>query len=169
MNRDHLDKGFTLVEMLVVIVIIGIAATVVIPMIGDNSDMQLTSASRKLITDLLWAQTVSISTQQRYQVVFDTANETYEIQDQDGTVINDPITKAPARMDYTVDNYLRSVEIATANFDGHNSVWFDRMGAPYSGAIIDNTPLTSGQIVLAGGEQTVTVNVEPVTGRITSP
>ena len=85
-KRNKQQGGFTLAEVLVVLVILGIAATVVIPMIGDTSGMRVTSAARLLASTLLFTQTAAISQQQQYQVVFDVAGESYEVQDAAGNV-----------------------------------------------------------------------------------
>ena len=59
--------GFTLAEVLVVLFILGIASVIVIPMIGDSSDLQVTSAARQIASALLFAQTASITDQQPCQ------------------------------------------------------------------------------------------------------
>ena len=160
--------GFTLVEMLAVIVILGIAAMVVVPSIGDSSDLKLASAGRQLVGDLLFAQTYSIAQRKPYQVVFDTVNSTYEIQDSsDGSVLVHPVTKVPYRMDYPSDNHLSQVSITAASFDGGVLVRFDTMGIPYNGA--GNPLVGQGQVTLAAGNQSATVTVEPISGRINMP
>ena len=62
------------------------------------------------------------------------------------------------------------VKIDSVNFDGTNVVWFDLLGAPHSGAIgASPTPLTVGSVVITAGDRNITINVEPVTGRIQIP
>jgi prepilin-type N-terminal cleavage/methylation domain-containing protein len=161
-------KGFTLVEVMMVLVILGIAATIVVPMVSDTSDMKATSAARQITSTLLYAQTASISSQQQYQVVFDTTNNSYEVQDSAGNVILDPVVGSPYQIQYPNDRRTDDVLLETANFDGTNTIWFDRLGAPYGGAISDSPPpLSSGQVTVRVKDKSITINVEPVTGRIT--
>lgn len=166
-NQPGNTSGFTLVEILMVVMILGIAVTIVIPMVNDTSDMQVTSAARQIASTLMYAQTASISTQQQYRVVFDTGTNSYEVQDSLGAVIADPVAGSPYRIEYPNNARTRSLTIETADFDGSNAVWFDRLGAPYGGASDGSTYLGSGQVVVRMRDTAMTVRVEPVTGRIT--
>jgi len=151
----------------VVVVILGIAAAIVIPMISDTSGLQASSAARQIASTLLFAQTAAITDQEQYQVVFDSDNNCYELQDHDGSVISDPMTFGGA---YHVDisgPSMQSAKIETANFDGSNIVWFDQLGIPYSGSISETAvPLNSGSVIVRAKDETITVSVEPMTGRI---
>src|SRR5688500_8415136 len=71
--------GFTLVEILAVIVILGIASAIVIPQIGTRDDMRVKAASRTLIADLIYAQNLAISTGQVVYVRFDVAGNSYSL------------------------------------------------------------------------------------------
>ncbi|MCP4711390.1 MAG: prepilin-type N-terminal cleavage/methylation domain-containing protein [Planctomycetes bacterium] len=160
--------GFTLAEVIVVVVILGIAATVIIPMISDTSGMRVTSAARHISSTILFAQTSAISNQQHLQIVFDSDAETYEVQDADGVVIPDPIIPGKnLRTDYLNDPRLQNIRIETANFDGGAKIWFDRLGMPYSGPNKDNlNALNAGSVIVQSGDNTMTITVEPITGRI---
>ena len=167
-RRYRRTGGFTLAEMLVVLIIIGIAATIVIPMVGNTSGMQVTSAARHISSTLMFAQTSAISAQQPFQVVFDADAESYEVRDADGNAVDDPVIAGRAyRVDYTSDSRLRNVRIETVNFDGGGKVWFDRLGTPLSGPDKDNlTDLNVGRVNIQAGDEIMTITVEPITGRI---
>src|SRR5215475_9916349 len=60
-GRSHLRRGFTLVEILAVVVILGIASAIIIPQIGSRDDMKAAAAARVLIADLIYAQNLAIS------------------------------------------------------------------------------------------------------------
>jgi len=168
---ENRRAGFTLAELMVVIVILGIAASVIIPMIGDSSSLQLETAARQLASTLLFAQTNAIANQKKYQVVFDPVNHSYAIQDENSNVIKDPTGTSNAKnyfyqISFPESNHLRKVTITNVNFDGTNKVWFDRMGMPYRGEIADTIALTSGSVTLKAADRNMVITVEPVTGRI---
>ena len=164
-ERNIKNYGFTLAELLVVIVILGIAAMVVIPSIGNTTDMQATSAARQLVSDLLFAQTYSISQKQPYQVVFDAANESYEVQESStSSVITHPITKMPYSMSFLTNKHLKNVRITSADFDSGNLVNFNSLGMPYNSA--GSQLAARGTVILTVGTHNITVTVEPVSGRI---
>src|SRR5687767_4923700 len=79
-RRPAWAGAFTLVEILVVVLIIGIAAAVIVPIMGSRDDLKVKSAARLLMADLIYAQNRAISTQQRHYVIFnDTAPQNYRL------------------------------------------------------------------------------------------
>lgn len=159
--------AFTLAEVLVVVVILGISAAVVIPLISDTTDLQATSAAREIVSTLLYAQTAAIAHQEQYRVVFDSVNNLYEVRDGSGAVAEDPTAPGKAfRVNFEDNSQMSQVQLNGVNFNGESSVWFDRLGAPYAGDPVDNEALTVGTVAVMAGERIVTVTVEPVSGRI---
>jgi prepilin-type N-terminal cleavage/methylation domain-containing protein len=163
--RVTAPMGFTFIELLVVIVILGLAAAVAVPMMSSAASMQIRAAGGMVAADLEYAKNMAISRGQRYAVVFDSANETYEIQDPNGAVIAHPIKKGSHQyiVDFANDGRLDRVDIVSVDFDSGNTVRFDYLGSPYNQA---NTDLNSGTVTLQAGGITTTVTVEPVTGFI---
>ncbi len=154
-------------EVLVVVVILGIASVIAVPLISDTTDLQASSAARQIVSTLLFAQTSAIAKQETYQVVFDADAEAYSVQDAAGNVIDDPVIAGKTmEVSYPDSPRLTDVTIETATFNGTDRIWFDRLGAPYSGNPVSNTPMTNGTVTVQAGETAVTVTVEPVTGRI---
>ncbi|MGZ4027146.1 MAG: GspH/FimT family pseudopilin [Flavisolibacter sp.] len=75
------QKGVTLIELIVVMVIIAIGAALTTPNIGGwLTNYRLRSAARDVASTLRLAQIKAVSCNTRYQVVFDTANNSYIIQ-----------------------------------------------------------------------------------------
>ena len=164
-NKD----GFTLVEIIVVLVILVVAAVLAMPMLGSAADMQLRSAANMIAADIEYAKSLAITKQQNFSVVFSTASESYEVRDQSGTAVDNPRRPGhPLSIVFTTDNRVSRVNIATADFDSDSSqaVTFDYLGSPYRGLTTAN-PLNSGQVTLQSDALTMTVNVEPVTGYVT--
>ncbi len=157
-------SGFTVVELLIVVVIIAIAALTAIPMMTSADSFQIRSAANMVAADLEYAKTIAISRGQRFSVVFDKTTESYRIEDESGAVIAHPVKKGfDYIIDFQNDSRLNKVDIEDVNFDTTSEVKFDYLGSPYNGA--DN-PLNSGVISLRAAQITVTVNIEPVTGFI---
>jgi len=160
------SSGFTLVELIIVIVIISIAALTAIPMMSSAASVQIRSAANMLTADLEYAKSMSISRGQNYSVVFDKNTESYWIEDQDDNVIPHPVKKGFGYViDFQNDGRLDKVDIVDADFDGSSEVKFDYLGSPYNGGS-PPTPLNSGVVSLQAGKTTTTVRVEAVTGFI---
>ena len=157
-----ISGGFTLVELLIVIAIIAIAALTAIPMMSSATSVQIRSAANMLTADLEYAKSMSISRGQYFSVVFDKDTESYWIEDQSGNVIPHPVKKGfDYVIDFQNDGRLNKVDIVDVDFDATSEVKFDYLGSPYNG---NSTPLNSGVISLQAGGTTTTVTVEPVTG-----
>jgi prepilin-type N-terminal cleavage/methylation domain-containing protein len=167
MNRNAVPtvvrQGFTMIELVIVMAILAIAAAIVVPMASSAGSMQLRAAVNMIAADLEYAKSMSISRGQRYSVVFHKTTETYEIVDESGTTIPHPVKIGfPCTIDFRADGRLNQVDIVDANFDGTDRVSFDYLGSPFNGT----SPLNSGVITLRAGVTTRTVSVEPVTGFI---
>ncbi|MFH1884172.1 MAG: GspH/FimT family pseudopilin [Planctomycetota bacterium] len=161
-----ISGGFTLVELLIVIAIIMIAALTAIPMMSSAASVQIRSAANMLAADLEYAKSMAISRAQYFSVVFDKNTESYWIEDQDGIVIPHPVKKGfNYVIDFQNDGRLNKVDIVDADFDATSEVKFDYLGSPYNGGS-PPTPLNSGVISLQAGGTTTTVTVEAVTGFI---
>src|SRR5690349_18226209 len=96
-NRTHRStrtSGFTLVEILMVITILGVAAAIVLPQVGSRDDLRTASMARAVMADLAYVQSRSVSMQRRHYVRFDVDANTYEVLDDisgAGHVIDHPV------------------------------------------------------------------------------
>ena len=157
--------GFTVIELLIVVVILAIAALTAIPMMSSASSMQIRSATNLMMADLEYAKSMAITRGLNYSVVFDVDADSYQIEDQDDNVIAHPVKKG---FDYIVsfpnDSRLNRVDITNVNFNGSpsvESVEFDCLGSPVG--------ITGeGTVTFQAGDMTATITVEPVTGYISS-
>jgi prepilin-type N-terminal cleavage/methylation domain-containing protein len=157
-------KGFTLVELLIVIAIISIAALTAIPMMSSAAGMQIRSAANMLTADLEYAKSMAISRAQYFSVIFDVSAESYRIEDQYGNLLPHPVKKGfNYIIDFQNDGRLNKVDIVSVDFDTTSKITFDYLGSPYNGT---GGPLNSGVINLQAGGTTTTVAVEPVTGYV---
>ncbi len=160
-----LRDGFTLLEVLIVLVIIAIASMTVIPMMSSAATVQVRAATDMITADIEYAKSIAISRGQNYSLLFDKNMENYRIKDQAGNVIAHPVKKGfDYIIDFRNDSRLNKVDIANVSFDATSEIKFDYLGSPYNG---NNNPLNSGVITLQAGGATVTITVEPITGFIT--
>jgi len=149
--------GFTLIEILIVVAILTIAAVMAVPMMTSADSVQLSSAANMVAADLEYAKSFAITNGQSCKVVFDTFAETYRIEDSTGNVIEHPVKKGfDYVVDFTSDNRISRVSIESVDFNLTGQVQFDCLGSPDNG----------GTITLDANGQSMTVNVEPVTGFI---
>jgi Tfp pilus assembly protein FimT len=138
-------------------VIITIAALTAVPMMSSASSVQIRAAANMIAADLEYAKSMAISRGQNHSVRFDQAADSYQVEDQDNSVIPHPVKKG---FDYIVDfgndTRLNRVDLTGANFSGNPDVEFDSLGSPDNG----------GTVSLQAGTATMTITVEPITGYI---
>ena len=161
--------AFSLVELMIVVVILGIVGAMVVPMVGSASSMQIRSAANKIAADMEYAKSLAISTQQGHSLIFDASAETYYIQNSStGITIKDPMkSDSDYIVDFTADSRLNKVNISTVDFDSTNAITFDYLGSPFKSTTITN-PLVDGTdgVTVTCGNITYKILVEPVTGYI---
>ncbi len=156
--------GFTLIEIMVVVIILMIGALAVIPLLSSGASVQVEAAADMLAADLEYAKSMAISHASVYQVVFNVSQNYYQIQNAYGTVISHPVKKGQLyTVDFDAQTNLSQVQIDTVDFDGTAEVRFDYIGSPYDGG---GNALNAGSVTLTAGESTAEVTVEPVTGLI---
>lgn len=166
--------GFTMIEILCVIVILGIISAVVVPQLGGRGDLESASAARAVMGDLLYAQNRAILTQQMQYVTFDVAQQNYSICSSMSplTVLTQPVTGNSYVMTFGgTSNSVGNVTLSSASFGGQPTVAFDELGEPYSyNASNKTTTLLSspGSVVITCGNYSTTVNVADSTGEVTA-
>ena len=147
--------GFTIVELLIVVVILSIVALTAIPMMSSAASIQIRSAANIIAADIEYARSMAISRGQNHKVVFDKDTDSYKIVDQGGTVIQHPVKKGfTYEVNFRTESRLSRVDITNATFDTDQTVVFDCLGSPDSG----------GTVTLQAGGISTTITVEPVTG-----
>jgi len=154
-RQSEYPAGFTLVEVLVVVILLGIIGAAVVPMFFGVGGMQGMSAARIISSDLQYAQNVAITSQQPVSVTFDTSGNSYSLTNASGP-LKHPMTHADYLVDLRTQNGFDQLDIATASFQGSPSVTFDELGSPSDG----------GSVTVRGGEEVYRIDVSPVTGTV---
>jgi len=153
-NREW---GFTLIELIVVIVILLILSAVIAPKITDViTGTRINTAARKIASDIRYAQSLAISAQTTYGVIFNpNPTNTYSLyQNTSATIITNPFSGGL----YTVQ--LNTGEYDGVTINGSYEVKFDSLGSPTLGGgssvIISNN----------GAAPTRTITVAANTGKV---
>jgi len=158
-------RAFTLIEIIIVVVILGIAMTMAVPMFSSAGSVQVDSAANIIASDLEYARSMAITRQQSYAVLFNAATESYEVLDHNGVVIKHPVKGSG--FDYVVnfpnERGLGQVVIESVNIDSGSKIAFDYIGAPFNEG---GTEMGAGAIAISAGGITRTITIEPVTGYI---
>ncbi len=134
-------RAFTLVEVLVVLVIVGIAGAVVVPQMLKGGQMGLQAAARIAIADILYAQNEAVARQTTRRVVFDAEANSYRLTDAQGDVL--PVSWRTGGgnqtyiVDFDLDNRFSGVTLENVSFADGSVLEFDALGSPQTGGTIE--------------------------------
>ena len=144
MKRNPMRRptGYTLVEVLIIVAILGVAAAIIVPQMLAAGTLGIQAAARVIIADILYAQNDAIAQQRNRRVVFDVANESYTLTDEAGTVLSVNWKNGTANnylVDFVNDQRFQGVVIVSANFGGATpeTLEFDALGGPLSGGTVE--------------------------------
>ena len=154
-RRERSRTGFTLIEIIVVLVILAVAAAMIVPYAVGTTSFQASAAARLIMSDLEYAQNQAITTQTPVSVTFSVNGNFYIVSNASGTLIH-PISKQAYVVDFDTSSGFDKVSVSSVGFGGGVVVTFDALGAP------DN----DGTVVIVAGSHTYTVTVAPVSGRV---
>jgi prepilin-type N-terminal cleavage/methylation domain-containing protein len=176
-TRHQGRRGFTLVEILVVVIILGIAGAMIVPAMSTRDDLKAAAAARMLMADLIYAQNLAITRQTNHYVQFDLVTQRYSVLAGPGmTVVMHPVNQAPYTVVYGDGGTAggREAVLVAAGFSGtsgsvlYPTLGFDELGTPVvylSSTTIE--PMSAGSITLRVGQHRLRVAIEPYTGQIT--
>ena len=163
--RVNKRQGFTLIELVMMITILGILALVFMPKTTAAPRVRLEAACQKIALDLRYAQEMAMAQQVRFGVSFDTANEAYFVYRVNiATKARDPQTRNNFDVSFSQLNEFKGIDITSTNFS--NIMEFDSKGGPYDG----NGIVLSSQGIITVQAQTGaysrTVRIEAKTGKV---
>jgi len=154
--------GFTLVELMIVLVVLAIIAAVVLPNIGSGADAQVMSAARVVAGDLKLARSMALTTQQPHALVFRSDRAAYKVvanylgEMYEGVdAVAHPVKGGEGFEVVPADLAgMRDVVVTDVDFGGDAYVMFSAEGEPSSG----------GSVTIAAGASEAVVSVEALTG-----
>lgn len=181
-GQGDMKKGFTLLELVFVIVVIGILAAVVIPRTRTNPVQE---GAIQLLADIRYTQHLALMDDKfdaadagwyknRWQIKFN--GNTYSIVSDNGT--RPAVNPSNVDTDIVVDlnhKYGVTVTIKGTECAGETMISFDHVGRPivgdldgadssYGGTGVKLMKSDDCDIVLSNGDESATINIAPETG-----
>ena len=100
MNRSTRDRraGYSVLEMLIIVAIVGIMAAVIIPTTGANVVEQLESAASQVASDVAYARNLAVTNGSSYRLTFDTSENEYVLQHVGTNTALNTLPKSPLRL-----------------------------------------------------------------------
>lgn len=176
--------GYTIIELVIVVAILGVIAAVAVPSLSSGSDAKLRLAATEVASAIRFARSEAIRTGEGHGLTISQETQTVTVEKYDLTTspistlytLSQPIDKQPYDFNVNTRSTTQGVTISNSqdafNFTGlgrGRSLIFDAYGTPKW--IVGSGPTThlleDGVVELSLGNRQVFVNVAPITGRVT--
>jgi len=157
-------RAYTLIEILIVVAVLGIAGAMVIPAFAQTGVLRVQSAVRMIVADLTQAQSDAIAYQQGRGVKFFVNQKQYKIAMARGTTLDFTLDLLDTRS-FVAEDFGHS-DITAVNFNGGDTLVFDEMGSPITAAG-SGVAAPNGTVDISGSGQIFRITVEAYTGRCT--
>lgn len=186
-GRSTSPVGFTLIEVLIVVVVLGIAGALVIPSMSQTGVLRIQAAVRTMIADITYAQGEAMAFQARRAIWFgkvprwDGTSKAWEFVDGNGYTmaeVTGPNLNLVTNAMMDPDNLSRPLGrnfddarfggavISSPVFNSTALLIFDELGGTV--ADLDGPdPGTGGSVTISGSGAVFRVDVQAYTGKVT--
>lgn len=178
--------GFTLIEVLMIVVVLGIAGVMVVPSMSQTGVLRVQAAVRTLVSDISLMQSEAVAFQERRAVWFgivprfNTDTGVWEFVEGNGytmaavtgpeltltadALIDPDVRARPMGRDFSSGEFGEAT-LSDVDFNGGDLLIFDELGGPV--AELDGPdPGTGGTLNLNGSGATFRIDVQAFTGRV---
>ncbi|MDI9404039.1 MAG: type II secretion system protein [Limnohabitans sp.] len=173
-------RAYTLIEVLIVVAILGLAAAVLVPSMSGRGDFDTQAAVRALIADITFAQSDALANQEFRRVHFyedgsgwclvrvDEAEFSAPFDPSTADYVHDPLQGATAGGAYAVrftdGGRYASVRIMGVSIDGGGrDLTFDELGGTVASG---GLPGTGGTLILRSPDAAYRVEISALTGKV---
>ncbi|MDH3751913.1 MAG: GspH/FimT family pseudopilin, partial [Gammaproteobacteria bacterium] len=177
--RGREQRGYTLVELVIVVTVLGVIAAIAVPSLSSSSDKQLDLAAQEFAAAMRFARSESIRTGEPHGFRQQSGAKRIRVFHLDtstspGTLVYDVYHPVDKQL-YDIDLNLESLAAAdslnrTAIFRGacnqQGNIYFDASGTPWC-ADPETVLLDTFEVDLVLGSSRRTVALDDITGRVT--
>ncbi|MCH8343784.1 MAG: prepilin-type N-terminal cleavage/methylation domain-containing protein [Planctomycetes bacterium] len=173
-------RGYTLIELILVMGILALAAALLVPHLVDRDSLAVQSVVRLIIADLSFAQSDALANQEYRRIQFYADGRgycLYRVTDADFAAPFDPnlvdydylLDPLHAQRDYIVDftegSRFEGISISAVNIDGGTrQITYDALGGT---VVAVGTPGIGGQITVSSPSGDYRIDIAPFTGKLT--
>ena len=176
MPRRHRNAGFSLIELLMVISILGILAALIVPSLSPSLHDQLKTAARVVADDMAYGASLAVAHNSRYRFTFEPLQNRYILEHNGANAALETLPQTPFRspsdpptqhyFDFDeipqLGNAVRLYRVRTGGASPQTvtEVEFDPLGAT-TRAEETIIWLTTGS---GGGTRYISVRIDPISG-----
>lgn len=156
-------RAYTLIEVLVVVTILGICASLITPSMTGSQGLRVQAAVRTIVADITEMQSDALAFQRGRALVFHPDSNSYVTVEINGTSIDEALD-ALATTTFNRDSF-GDAKISEVDFDDTETLIFDELGSPVT-TPGGSTPSSNGTITITGAGEKYQITVEAYTGRV---
>ncbi len=162
-NRPGLFPGFTLVELTVILILVGILAVVAVPRFFDHGSFEARGFYDEALSILRYAHKTAVAQRRAVWFQIDATNERITLCYVNEFPCSTPANRVPGpygESPYTV-TAADGVDLQATT----TAYFFDALGRPYnSGDTVPTSTFATLTVSIAGGGQTRTITIERESG-----